>query len=158
VVKPVEIGGIGKSVNIGRVRQIRLWTRIILVLLTVQFLLGMWTNLFVAFPDVVAGTNPFAQIFTNGLYVLAAHLILGFALFGVAIATLAFSFLAKIRILVRQGALGLGSITIAGISGLIFVLSGFQNDAFSFLMAVFFLFAFGVYYQAFLDASLPMSR
>jgi heme A synthase len=154
----VDSGESAKSVNSGRVRQIRLWTRIILVLLTVQFLLGMWTNLFVSFPDVLAGTNPFAQIFTNGLYVLAAHLILGFALFGVAIATFVLSFQAKIKVLVRSSVTGLAMITIAGVSGLIFVLSEFQSDPFSYLMAVFFLFAFGSYYQEFLEASLTMSR
>ncbi len=132
-----------------RIQQVRLTTRITLTFLLVQFLLGMWTNLFVSFP--APDGNPFEQIFSNGLYVLAAHLILGIALFGTGLAVLALAALARVRSVVMSGAAGLASIIIAGVSGLVFVLSGFQADPYSYLMSVGFISAFAVYFSLLLQ-------
>jgi heme A synthase len=138
-----------KATSKRRIQQVRLTTRITIAFLLVQFLLGMWTNLFVPFP--APDGNPFEQIFSNGLYVIAAHLILGIALFGTGLAVLALATLARIRSVVMSGAAGLASIIIAGISGLLFVLSGFQSDPYSYLMSVGFISAFAVYFSVLLQ-------
>ena len=109
------------------------------MLLGIQFLLGMYINLYVALP---MGTHSFAGYITeNG--VLAAHIIIAFLI--VVFDFFAFFMAIHARIgnkYILSVLLSLVSIVIAGISGMLFVMGG-QSNAYSFAMALFFLLAYG---------------
>ena len=109
------------------------------MLLGIQFLLGMYINLYVALP---AGTTSFAGYITEN-WVLAAHIAIAFLI--VVFDFFAFFMAIHARIgnmYILSVLLSLVSIVIAGISGMLFVMGG-QNNAYSFAMALFFLLAYG---------------
>ena len=136
--------------------QFRALPGIALMLLLAQFLLGMWLNLFVSFP-----TSLFSQpgigsmmgtmmgfMVTGGMPILMVHMMLGFALLVVSILVLAFAMGSSAPGLVLISVLGLVSVLAAGLGGLGFMFSGFQNDLFSYLMAIGFISAFTTYFVA----------
>ncbi len=112
---------------------------ILSMLLGIQFLLGMYINLYISIP---AGTHSFASYITeNGI--VAAHIFLAFII--VIIDFFAFFMAIHARIgnkYIFSILLSLISIVIAGVSGMLFVM-GNQSDAYSFAMSFFFLLAFG---------------
>lgn len=112
---------------------------ILSMLLGIQFLLGMYINLYVSLPT---GTNSFAGYITeNG--VVAAHIFLAFLI--VIMDFFAFFMAIHARIgdrYILSVLLSLISIVIAGVSGMLFMMGG-QNNAYSFIMALFFLLAYG---------------
>lgn len=107
-------------------------------LLGVQFLLGMYLNLYVNLPS---NTNSFAgYISENGI--LAAHI--GFAFLLVILSFVAFFQAIHARIgnlYIFSVLLSTISIVAAGISGMLFMMGG-QNNLYSYLMAFFFLISF----------------
>lgn len=108
------------------------------MLLGIQFLLGMYINLYVSLP---AGTTSFAGYITeNG--VVAAHIILAFVI--VVFDFFAFFMAIHARIgnmYILSVLLSLISIVAAGVSGIAFVMAG-QSPASSFSMAFFFLLSY----------------
>ena len=132
----------------GKIRALRILSMSILALLFVQFLLGMWTNLFAAFPESSPSVNPLDQVFIQGPYVLAAHIITGIALGIVSISIIVLSALARNKRAVVLACAGLGSILLAGESGIEFVLGWYGNDALSFSMAFGFVLSFVIYFAA----------
>ncbi len=118
-------------------------------LLFFQYVLGMGNNLFVAFPSRTAGVNPLDSTFTSGPYLTAIHILVGITLGVAAIGSLALSALARSKILTVIALAGLGSILLAGESGIEFVLDWYSDDLFSFLMSFGFILAFGVYFLLF---------
>jgi hypothetical protein len=119
-----------------------------LILLTIQGWTGDFANLFAAFPAggvgftiggflrAVAGSGPLVDY-----HVLEAFLILAFSL-----ATLAISVRQRIGRLFAI--LGAASVTSAGIGGVLFVLSGFTNNANSAQMGGSFIGAYAFYFLA----------
>ena len=107
-----------------------------IILLFLQLLLGMWDNLFAAFPVPAGSMNPIDQIFTEGPPLLAAHVVVGLVLGVLSIIGLIGAAFLKKRRLIALEASALISVLIAGESGIEFVLSGYQEDVYSYTMTV----------------------
>ncbi len=126
------------------------WFRIdvlaILGFLVLEFILGMTLNLFVAFPNIPVGSSDqtyFNAIFANPF--LLCHFIVGVGLL------LGSIWLLISAIKIRKGlalvaSLGFISVLTAYVSGFEFLLSGFQNDYFSFTMSLGFIAALLAYF------------
>ena len=124
---------------------VRFLAGIVLGLLIIQFLTGMGLSLFVMFPESPNTTfsDIFGAMMTGQLTVV--HLAVGFlvSIFSVAVLAVLLD-LGKSK-LAKFAAVGLASTALAGLSGMAFVSSGFQNNAYSYLMAVGFIAAFTSY-------------
>ncbi len=116
-------------------------TRLVLALLVVQFILGMTANLWVMIPDY----QPWIVFHRAGpilFHTINALLLLNFS-------TMSLVRAARERRWVALAACGLLGVIVAFASGILFVTGG-QNDAFSFAMAMGFLLAFVTFgYRAF---------
>lgn len=132
---------------------------VILVDLIVQFLLGMWVNLFASFPStfvssasssgmmgMMSSMMGASSMMGGGMLVLMVHMMNGYLLLFLSIVVLAVSLNSGRAKIIGLAIAGLGSILLAGISGLAFMFSGFQNDLYSYSMAVGFILAFGIYF------------
>jgi len=123
----------------------------ILVLLILQFILGMLNNLYVTIPktksyDVYHYLGPVSIHTANALFLLI------FSIFYVINAH-------KVKINQRLGDIGIFSIVVATIGGLSFVNSGGENDVYSLIMALGFISAFLIYsYTTFAGLSPKISR
>jgi hypothetical protein len=113
-----------------------------LVLLGIQFALGMFLNLFVALPSF-GSYGMMGMISASGMPALMAHMMIGYALGALALVILAgaLAVAAQNLLLVATTAATFVSILAAGLGGLAF-LFGNQNNAYSFVMSTGFLFAF----------------
>jgi len=107
-------------------------------LLIVQFLLGMFANLFVTF-STSTDPNPLAVVFTGGSPALILHVMIAVILFILALQVLVSATFIRRRQLVAIAGSGFASIALAFFSGVAFVYSGYENDSLSYLMAVGFL-------------------
>ncbi|EZQ01619.1 MULTISPECIES: hypothetical protein [Acidianus] len=104
----------------------------ILIILIIEFIVGMWLNLFAAFPQF--NFSSMMNFMASGsMGMLMLHIALGVILGILGIALLMF--------IPERGRLfsiiGLISIIIAGINGLFFMYTGFSNNYYSFFMALF---------------------
>jgi len=120
----------------------------LLVFLVLQYELGMAVNLLNP-PDL----PPFSFSFLNLMVALkqvgsvaVVHAVLGTILTILALITLVLALASKIRSVQVFGALGFLSMALAAISGLLFVLTGYQNDHYSHGMATNFILTFGFYF------------
>jgi heme A synthase len=137
-----------QSSSEGRERRRRLDRALngILLVVAIQFFLGMWLTLFGSFPS----SNPTLQAATSdsGDPALVAHIVFGAILFLGGVVVL---FLAQrdpwrpIRIF---AVLAVVATVVTGIFGLDFVYSGYTNNVASFSMAVGFAAILTVYYEA----------
>jgi hypothetical protein len=138
---------------------VRLSVGVILADLLVQFLLGMWLNLFASFANMPGSLFSMSGMMGSGtgmsntmmtisasMAVLMIHMLNGYLLGILSIIALALSLCSKKISIASLGVAGFASILLAGISGLSFMFSGFQNNAFSYLMAVGFVVALFVYF------------
>jgi hypothetical protein len=107
----------------------------IITLLIVEFLLGMWVNLYAAVP-VGTKLNLSQQPDFAGKLELGIHLIVGVLLGVVSFVILIFVALLKKAVAAVLAVVGLLSIIVAGFSGLDFTNGGYSNGAESFVMAV----------------------
>lgn len=124
-----------------------------LLLLAIQFVLGMFVNLFVTLPSPVFGMYGMMQLMVNpGMPAVMGHLVGGMVLGGLAILTFAGSTVTRNRLLIATTGGTLASVVGAGISGMEFLFSG-QNNAFSYGMSVGFLLAFTLAFLSLLVAS-----
>ncbi len=142
----------------GGITTVRAVVVVMLLALLLQFLLGMWLTLFATFPqqtvssgDVFGGMmgSMMSFMLSGGMPVLMIHMMTGIVMLALAVIVLAVSVTAysdKKATGVLLGVAGLGSILLAGISGLYFMYSGFSNDVYSYLMAVGFILAFMAYF------------
>ena len=117
--------------------------RAIVGLLSLQFLLGIWVNLYGSFPatsDVQVAFTYGGDPGLTGHYILAAVLVV----LAVTIVLAAFrsGFPARLRWLTLGGLL---SVLWASISGVEFILSGFTDNSVSFSMAFAFIVAMTFY-------------
>lgn len=109
----------------------------VLILLVVQFILGMINNFWVTIPKVESYVV-YHQIGPVLFHTYNAYFILVFS-----ILYLLSVHKKKESILLPR--IGIGSIVVAFIAGVLFVNSGGQNDIYSFIMALGFLCAFIIY-------------
>ncbi len=113
-------------------------------LLIVQFLLGMFANLFITF-STSTDPNPLAVVFTGGSPALMVHVLIAVVLFILALQVLVTATFINRRPVVAIASAGFVSIALAFFTGLAFVYSGYENDSLSYLMAVGFLFGLIIY-------------
>jgi len=117
--------------------------RLVVVLLAVQFILGIWVNLFGTFPST-RGLG--AAVRYSGDPVLTGHYVLAVVLVALAVVLMVVAFRRESSLGLRGMVVaGAGSIVWAVASGLQFVLSGFSNNVASFSMAVAFIAATSFY-------------
>jgi hypothetical protein len=138
-----------KETGASTYRNLRLSIVIILVLLTIQGWTGDFTNLFAVFPVHVASslTGIIQVLYAGGILPLY-HAFEGFVLMLVSIFVLILSFrFATSRPLRVFAILGFASIISAGIGGIMFLLSDF-NNAFSAQMGGSFIGAYAFYFLA----------
>jgi hypothetical protein len=121
----------------------------VLVLLTFQFELGMAANL-----SNLPSPSPFGFSFPNIVnalnqagFVTVFHTILGTVLTILALITLVLALASQIRSVQVFGVLGFLSMALAEITGVLFVLSGFQNNNYSHGMATNFILTFVFYFM-----------
>ena len=112
-----------------RLQTIRISVGVIISLLVLQFLMGMWLNLFATFSAISTSSGMMGimgSIMMGGMGLLMAHIMSGFLLVFASVAVLAFSAYSGRTDVVLLGIAGLALIVLAGISGLIFMFSGFR--------------------------------
>jgi hypothetical protein len=113
------------------------------ILLLVQFWLGMSVNLFVTIPT--SGPLGFLQ-YGSGVEVLA-HIVNGFLVVLFAAAVLTTSIALKNSLLVKTSLLAVVFVLSALTTGFLFLLGG-QDDSFSMAMAMSYISAFAVYFYS----------
>ena len=125
---------------LNNIRILRRQILIILVLLIIQYALGMYANLYVQFPDSISGGPAWEFAWTQ--LPVALHIVNAFLLYIIGI-----TFLVTARrhdkTLVKYAVWGLIGITLAAVSGALFI--PLQNDIFSYGMSLFFIIAFIAY-------------
>jgi hypothetical protein len=120
----------------------------LLVLLVVQYEFGMATNL--SDPNSIPAfgfsiSNVFKALNTIG-FEATAHAMLGTTLTVFSLVSLVLALATKLRNVQIFGALSFLSIAFAETNGILFTLSGFQNDHYSHGMATMFILTFGLYF------------
>lgn len=125
----------------------------ILSLLFLELLLGMYANLFAAFPSQSPSVDPIDSVLVNGPYVVSAHIINGIALGILSIAAIVLSVFARNRRAIFLSCIGFISILFAGESGVSFALGWYTNNYFSYSMTVGFALSLAIYFV--LSASYP---
>lgn len=110
--------------------------------LIIQYLLGMYTNMFVNFPE--SGTERQMWEFARSQTVLVVHILLGIFLLLNSIWMIIRAFRAKAKVWKIPAVIGFLTIFLAAFGGTKFVPT--QNDNYSFLMAVAFLVALIAYF------------
>jgi len=118
-------------------RTFRLHTLITLVALVFEFILGMYTALFIEFPDTLVDGNGWGWAM-KASPIIFAHVILGTLLILLAISTLAFGFASHSKNAIISSAAGLILMLVAYLSGSTF-LANVAADNYSFAMALGFL-------------------
>ena len=138
---------------------VRILVSVIVADILAQFLLGMWLNLFASFTNMTSSISSMGGMMSSGMgmdnmmtamsgsmTVLMVHMLNGYLLGILSIAVLAASLYSKKLSIASLGIAGFASILLAGVSGLSFMFSGFQNDVYSYLMAVGFILALSIYF------------
>jgi hypothetical protein len=121
----------------------RLHSIIAIGALALEFIIGMYTALFVEFPETLAKGNAWAWSMSNSS-VTMAHIVLGTLLALVSLSALSFGIASRNRAAIAASAAGLATVGLSYMSGAIF-LSDISKDAYSFSMALGFLGAMVAY-------------
>lgn len=126
-----------------RLRAVHRAALVVLLVLALQFVLGIWVNLFVSFPR----TNEVERVLTSSTDpILLAHMAVAFTLLALGILVAALAVRSPLPYgLAALGAAGAGTIFWAFESGIEFIVSGFTNGLASFSMALGFAAALSVY-------------
>ena len=131
-----------------RIKVLQITARVVLVLLVVQYELGI--AVIMSDPPAIP---PVGFSVSNILYALntvgrvsVPHAVLGGLLIFASVINLILSLGSKIRSVQIVGTIGFVNIITAAGGGLVFVLSGFQNDNASHAMATNFILAFTFYF------------
>jgi hypothetical protein len=114
----------------------------LLIALTLQYILGMITNLFVKFPKI----NSEGKIweFAWSQLPLAGHIIIGLLILFGSLILMIRAILSKNMIWRTASVIGFIAVLLSGVSGATFVVS--QSDGYSFSMSVGFIVAFIAYF------------
>ncbi|MHB1810956.1 MAG: hypothetical protein ACYCPR_00865 [Thermoplasmataceae archaeon] len=116
------------------------------LLLVIQFIIGMWINLFAVFPSF--GSSFFMYGMMRVMFSvpeLMVHMMTGFLIGLISIMIFMILAIGGDYRLSSLSAIASVSILAAGIGGLEFVFSGFGNDVFSFIMSLGFIFTVVAY-------------
>jgi hypothetical protein len=133
---------------INKIRELQIAVIIVLVLLAIQFEFGMAVNLSnlpslapvgFSFPNILSALD-------QAGIVAVVHAVLGTVLTVISLISLLMALASKVRNVRVFGTLGFLSIALAEICGVLFVLSGFQNDNYSHGMATNFILTFAFYF------------
>jgi hypothetical protein len=131
-----------------RIKVLQVAVITVLVLLTIQYEFGMAANL-----SNLPSLSPFGFSFSKLVsalnqagFVTVIHAALGTVLTILALITLVLALVSKIRSVKVFGALAFLSMALAETCGVLFVLSGFQNNNYSHGMATNFILTFGFYF------------
>ena len=126
-------------------KSLRLMVVIALILLTIQYELGMDISLSPNLPELAPFGFSLTKI-SDALHlagpVALAHAVLGSLLALMSILTLILSLRSKIRSVQIFGSLGFLTMLVAMTGGILFTLSGFQEDHYSLAMASNFILTF----------------
>ena len=118
-------------------------------LLIIQFILGMWMNLFAVYPNIhsssygtFSGMRGMFSVMQAMFSVpeLMVHMMMGVLILFISLIILILTIVRGNPALIILGFIAFVSIAVAGIGGMEFVLSGFSNNVFSFMMSLGFLF------------------
>ncbi len=113
-----------------------------LFLLAIQFILGMWINLFTPPPIYLSPSlSPMQFMMSTAFSIpeIMVHMMNGVVIGFLAILVLAFSFVSRRHEIIALSFVN-GALTLtAGISGMFFLFSGMRNNVLSFVMALSFL-------------------
>ena len=107
-----------------------------LVLLALQFVIGMWMNLFALFPSTNVAFPMYGMM--NVMFSvpeLMAHMMIGMLIGLVSLMIFVMSLMGGFHKSAILSAIASLSIFLAGMSGLEFILTGFQNNVLSFTMS-----------------------
>jgi hypothetical protein len=107
----------------GRVKSLRRASLAALVLLLIQYGLGMYVNLYVTVPSADKGQG-FGKAISNGPTALSVHAVLGFLLILAAIGLLVQSFMARYLAVLTVSAIALVAVIGAALQGASFVDKG----------------------------------
>jgi hypothetical protein len=126
-------------------RRVRQGTLLVLADLFVQFLLGIWVNLFdTTFPSTESGILRAAVDGTHPI--LTAHLVNALLLLFLGLGVLSYALETPDRRILRASVIGLVSILVALLFGFIFLYTGLADDVYSYAMAAAFLAAVYAYF------------
>jgi hypothetical protein len=109
-----------------------------MVILLLQYGLGIWVNLYARIPAGDHGANVasgFARAISNGPVGLSIHAVLGVLLIASGAAALVRAFLVRRRALIVAAGVGLICILVAGLSGAAFVGNGSNGASMSMAIA-----------------------
>jgi hypothetical protein len=110
-------------------------------LLAVEFIIGMWMNLFATFPTLNPSYPMFGMMDVMfSVPELMVHMMVGVLVGLLSLMIFMMAIMNGNRTLIVVSTIGSVSILVSGISGLEFMFSGFQNNIFSFAMSVGFIF------------------
>ena len=118
-----------------------------LVVLVLEYILGMYTALFVEFPDSLVDGNAWTWSMSQSPIIMA-HVLLGTLLVIGSLLGLGLGIAAKSKVAISASVVGLVTIMVAYLSGSVF-LSNVQSDAYSFSMSLGFLGALLAYGAAY---------
>ncbi len=110
---------------------------LIIITLAAEFILGMYTSLFVEFPDTLVNGNAWSWSMQASPIILA-HMLLGSLMLLVALSMVVFGGIARSQSAVVASVVGLVFMGVAYFSGASF-LANVSDDRYSFLMALGFL-------------------
>jgi hypothetical protein len=138
-----------QEVFVTRLKSLRVAAIVILILLTLQFELGMSVNLSPSLEQVphLAGTATAvwgALVKVGGAAL--THALLGASLTVIALASLVLAIISGDRSVAVIGIFSFLAIALAAVNGVLFTLSGFKDDNYSHGMATLFLLAFSLYF------------
>jgi hypothetical protein len=122
---------------VGTVRAFRTQVFILVIALALEFILGMYTSLFIEFPDSLVNGNAWGWSMQASPIILA-HIILGSLMVLAGLSMVVLGVIARSQKLILVSVLGFLFLGLAYFSGAKF-LADVTNDGFSFLMALGFL-------------------
>ncbi|WP_337859954.1 hypothetical protein [Ferroplasma sp.] len=115
----------------------RLGIAAIMILLLIQFILGMYVNLYVSFPPLNSVTNNAANHFPSSYIAVMFHMMLGFLILIVSFIMLLLSVKIRNTKLVLSSVTSFAFVIMAGISGFLFLFN--ELNIYSIIMAVSFI-------------------
>lgn len=128
-------------------RAFRLHVLLTLIALVLEFVLGMYTALFVQFPETLSNGNAWQWSMSQSAITMS-HILLGTLMVVMALSAMGFGFATKNKTAITTSVLGFIMIGIAYLSRTVF-LSNIENDSYSFSMALGFVGAMVVYGMAY---------
>jgi ABC-type sugar transport system permease subunit len=118
-----------------------------LIALLLEFILGMYTNLFVEFPDSIVNGNAWVWSMSQSPIIIA-HVLLGSLLLAASLLALGLGIALKSKTAIGSSAAGLVMMGLAYLSGGAF-LTNIQVDGYSFSMALGFMGTLAAYSAAY---------